>query len=226
MKKLLLSFCAIAISTLGFSQLTVEVVSIDDPGATVDLNVPGSVVITVKNNGSTIPASTYYFSVTHDGSGIGSNWATTENLPFDGGTTKQMTLSTTHVFSGAPKTADLCISLDNTVEVGTTVPVSNTDANKQNCKSITTDYAASIATTDKQVERVYLNNDVLNVEFSQFQENLSMNIINLTGQVVATTTTSGSYTTMDVSALNAGIYILTTKSKNGEVSSKKFMIRK
>ena len=59
MKKLLLSFCAIAISSFGFSQADLELVSIDVPSSSADINVPGSITVTVKNNGATIAPSTF-----------------------------------------------------------------------------------------------------------------------------------------------------------------------
>ena len=170
----------------------------------------------------------FYFSVSYDGNALNqpggnASWSNQQNIDFNAGSSIQFVLSNQFAFSGTPTTADLCVSIDQVLTAGNLV--TNNGANKSSCSSITTDYAASTANITATKPHVFVSNQTLNVQFSQAQINTNLSIVNLTGQVVKNITAQGGNMQVDISGLNTGIYILTSKSDKGEVTAQKFMIQ-
>lgn len=244
MKKLLLFAFTLGLGTISYAQTptNISINGFDSPTGTVYIDGSGSgnvvniLTVAVTNNDAGVDfnaGSVFSYAVTLDGNAVmdpdGLGWARNNSLNIPSGTSQSLILSQSFSTSVNPGNYELCVSLNNVVVPPAGIYV-NVDPNKQFCKSFDFDFTAGVGDMDvSEISRITTNGNLLTVYVKNASQNVQINLMSMTGQIVKTVSPNSSgqnfYQNIEIGDLTSGVYIVTIQTENGISAAKKVFIQ-
>ncbi|PWH86457.1 T9SS type A sorting domain-containing protein [Brumimicrobium oceani] len=236
MKKLLLSFIALATASLTIAQKDISV-QLDSPvtGDVIEAGVDFNLTFTVTNNGPSamVVGDTVAFGITVDGQDVLGGFFLMDRTNGDvpvGGT---FDFTTPLSFPQVPDNNDhdFCVMVLLQDSDSSNVIVTETDMlNNMSCSTITFDGGNVGVETEGDVIAnsaiVFPNPAVAEVNFEfTGSEVTELAIYDLNGAAVYTTTSVSKTEKVNVSNLESGIYIYKVKYADGQVIQDKLMVK-
>jgi len=249
MKKLLLFALSLGLGTISYAQTPTQV-SVDafvSPTGTVFIDGSGTgavltkIEVTITNNDANgvnfAAGSTFNYNVKLDGTKIDqpvaggtTEWGNLIAQDINANTSHGVTLTNSWAASTQPGSHEICVSLERIVVSVTPFLYDNQDANKELCQDFTFDWATSVADLSRaEISSIKTHGDVMTVTVKNTNQQVQINILNITGQTVKTVIPSAGgqnfYQDIDISDLTSGVYIVTIQTENGVSAAQKVFVQ-